>query len=112
MNSYYNSVIYCEQEEEDKKESEQLKEEKRKQRELEEQKRKEREEKKKERENPKNIKKKVLEGNVAVFEDLDIYSSDPEKNKKINDELKSFLQSIGCKPARIKIKNGSAYNSL
>ena len=27
---------------------------------------------------------------------------------KINDELKSFLKSIGCKPARIKIKNGSA----
>ena len=82
LNSYYNSDIYCEQEEEDKKESEQLKEEKRIQRELEEQKRKEREEKKKEREKPKNIKKKILESNFAVFEDLGIYNSDPEKDEK------------------------------
>jgi len=36
----------------------------------------------------KNIKKECLEGNVAVFEDLGIYNSDQEKDKKINDELK------------------------
>jgi SepF-like predicted cell division protein (DUF552 family) len=50
---------------------------------------------------PKNNKRKHLEGNVVVFEDLGIYNSDPEKVKKINDELKSFLKSIGCKPAQI-----------
>ncbi len=53
-----------------------------------------------------NNKKREPECNVAVFEDLGIYSSDPEMDKKINDELKSFLKSIGCKPTRIKIKNG------
>jgi hypothetical protein len=52
-----------------------------------------------------NNKKREPECNVAVFEDLGIYSSDTEKDKKINDELISFLKSIGCKPARIKIKN-------
>lgn len=51
----------------------------------------------------KNNKKNCLEDNVVVFEDLGIYNSDPEKDKKINDELKSFLKSIGCKPDRIKI---------
>ena len=48
---------------------------------------------------------KLLEVNVADFEDLGIYNSDPEKDKIINDELKSFLKSIGCKPVRIKIMN-------
>lgn len=52
-----------------------------------------------------NNKKREPECNVAVIEDLGIYSSDTEKDKKINDELISFLKSIGCKPARIKIKN-------
>ncbi len=52
-----------------------------------------------------NNKKREPECNVTVFEDLGIYSSDPEMDKKINDELISFLKSIGCKPARIKIKN-------
>jgi len=47
---------------------------------------------------------KLLEVNVAVFEDLGIYNSDPEKDKKINDELKSFIKSIGCKIGRIKIE--------
>ncbi len=46
---------------------------------------------------------KLLEANVADFKDLGIYNSDPEKDKKINDELKSYLKSINCKPARIKI---------
>ncbi len=50
---------------------------------------------------------KLLEVNVAVFEDLGIYNSDPEKDKKINDELKSFLKSIGCKPARITMKKSA-----
>ncbi len=45
----------------------------------------------------------LLEVNVADFEDLGIYNSDPEKVEKINDELKSFLKSIGCKIGRIKI---------
>lgn len=58
---------------------------------------------------PKNNKRKHLEGNVVVFEDLGIYNSDPEKVKKINDELKSFLKSIGCKPAQITMKEVSAY---
>jgi hypothetical protein len=53
----------------------------------------------------KKNKRKCLEGNVIVFEDLGIYSSDPEKDKKINNALKSFLKSNGYKPARIKIKN-------
>ena len=57
---------------------------------------------------PKNNKRKRFEGNVAVFEDLGIYSSNPEKDKKINDELKLFLKSKGFEPASIKIKNVSA----
>ena len=48
---------------------------------------------------------KLLEVNVADFEDLGIYNSDTEKDKKINDELKSFLKSIDCKPTWIKIMN-------
>ena len=36
---------------------------------------------------PKNNKKKLLEGNIVVFEGLGIYNSDPKKDKKINDEL-------------------------
>ena len=43
--------------------------------------------------------------NTWLYEELGIYNSDPEKEKKINDELKSFLKSIGYVPARIKIKN-------
>jgi hypothetical protein len=42
--------------------------------------------------------------NTWLYEELGIYNSDPEKDKKINDELKSFLKSIGCKAARIKIE--------
>ena len=35
-----------------------------------------------------------------------IESLDQKLNYKMyNDELKSFLKSIGCKPGRIKIKN-------
>ena len=52
-----------------------------------------------------NLVQKLLEVNLVVFEDLGIYNSDPEKDKKINDELKSFLKSTSCKPVRIKIKN-------
>ena len=52
-----------------------------------------------------NNKKREPECNVAVIEDLGIYSSDTEKDKKINDELISFLKSIGCNPALLKIKN-------
>ena len=33
-----------------------------------------------------NKKKREPEGDAAVIEDPGIYSSDPEKNKKINDE--------------------------
>ena len=51
-----------------------------------------------------NSKKyKSGENEVWLFKDLGIYNSNPEKDKKINDELKSFLKSIGYKPARIKI---------
>ena len=52
---------------------------------------------------------KLLEVNVADFEDLGIYSSDPDKDKKINNELKSFLKSVGCKPARIKKEEVNTY---
>ena len=51
---------------------------------------------------PKKNKEKRLEGNVVIFEDLSIYNSYLEKDKKINDELKSFLKSKGYVPARIK----------
>lgn len=52
---------------------------------------------------PKKIKKEFLEGNIVVFENLGIYKSDLEKDKKINEKLKTFLKSKSYKPAHIKI---------
>ena len=57
-----------------------------------------------------NNKKREPECNVTVFEDLGIYSSDPEMDTKINDELISFLKSIGCKPARKKLKTNNNFS--
>ena len=56
--------------------------------------------------NTKNKKSKPYKpDNTWLYEEPGIYNSNPEKDKKINDELKSFLKSNGRKPARIKIKN-------
>ena len=57
----------------------------------------------------KNTKNKISKtckaDNTWLYEELGIYNSDPEKDKKINDELKSFLKTIGIKLARINKKN-------
>ena len=57
----------------------------------------------------KNTKNKISKtyrlDNTWLYEELGIYSSNPEKEKKIKDELKSFLKSIGCKPASINLLN-------
>ena len=61
----------------------------------------------------KNTKNKISKtckaDNTWLYEELGIYNSDPEKDKKINDELKSFLKTIGIKLARINKKNKLPY---
>lgn len=52
----------------------------------------------------KNSDDKKVEGNIVVFEDLGIYSRDPEVDRRINENLKKFLISKGYKIPRIKIK--------
>ncbi len=53
----------------------------------------------------KNTNQKNKSGNNWLYDELGIYNPNPEKDKKINDELKLFLKSIGYKPARVIIKN-------
>jgi len=53
----------------------------------------------------KKNKAKRFEGNVVVFEDLAIYNSNQQKDKKLNDKLKPFLKSIDCKPDLSIIEN-------
>ena len=53
----------------------------------------------------KNSDDKKVEGNIVVFEDLGIYSRDPEKDKEINNKLIEFLKKEGIKLAKIKIKD-------
>jgi hypothetical protein len=40
-----------------------------------------------------------------IFKKLGIYDEHPEKDKKMNDELKLFLKSIVCNLAQINIRN-------
>ena len=40
-----------------------------------------------------------------LFKELGIYDDDPEKDKKINEELMKFLQQQGLKKAKIIIKD-------
>ena len=51
------------------------------------------------------ISKSYMPDNTWLCKEPGIYNSDPEKGKKINDELKSFLKSIRIKIARINKKN-------
>jgi len=41
------------------------------------------------------------ENGIWLFKDLGIYDEDPEKDKKINDELIKFLESKGYKIAKL-----------
>lgn len=45
------------------------------------------------------------EGNIIVLKDLGIYSEDPEQDKKINEDLRNFLESKGYPRPRIKTRN-------
>ena len=51
-----------------------------------------------------NSKRKRLEGNIVVFEDLGIYSPDSIKDKEINKRLIEFLKKQGVKLGKIMIK--------
>jgi len=42
-----------------------------------------------------------------IFKEFGVYDEDPEKDKKITEELILFLKSHGWKPARIKSLNKS-----
>ena len=56
--------------------------------------------------NTKNKKSKTCKSdNTWLYEELGFYSSNLEKVKKINNELKSFIKSTGIKLARINKKN-------
>jgi len=52
-----------------------------------------------------NTKRKRAEGNIVIFEDLDIYNKDTAKDKKINNKLVEFLNKKGIKLPKIKIQN-------
>jgi hypothetical protein len=51
-----------------------------------------------------NNRPSVGENEVWLFKELGIYDEDPEKDKKINDDLIKFLESKGYKMAKLKIK--------
>lgn len=52
----------------------------------------------------KKVRSRNVEGNIAVFKDLGIYSDDPEEDEKINQDLIKFLESQGYKMPKVKIK--------
>jgi hypothetical protein len=59
----------------------------------------------------KNKREMHVGGNLAVFEDLGIYSTDPKKDKKINNKLIKFLKSLGCTQAKIRIRKNNDFRT-
>lgn len=50
------------------------------------------------------------ENEIWLLKELGVYDEDPEKDKKINDELMKFLQQQGLKKAKIIIKDQEISN--